>query len=216
MFFTLITLNHIIGLGRLISWIGLGHKSNCHSVRVSRIISHYVGSGVFKEHALRSAAAADACYIPWIRGLHRDGPLPQEFRVVLHGKKIRVNNVKREGGREEKREALNNSRKPHALHNVRAPSGPLRHSGVSVVWHEWHRCPTLQYKSVLAYISHTRHKVWLLTWTFSVTACIIPVVSTVVRKKQKNILETLLHTLRLRYVCLTTPVSCRLRALRII
>jgi len=29
-------------------------------------------------------------------------------------------------------------RSPQALHKVRAPSGPRRHSGVSVVLHEWH------------------------------------------------------------------------------
>lgn len=34
-------------------------------------------------------------------------------------------------------------RKPHALHNVLAPSGPLLHSGVSVVWHEWHLLPAM-------------------------------------------------------------------------
>ena len=28
--------------------------------------------------------------------------------------------------------------RPHALHNVRAPSGPRRHSGVSLFPHEWH------------------------------------------------------------------------------
>lgn len=32
----------------------------------------------------------------------------------------------------------NDIRKPHALHNVRAPSGPRRHSGVSRMLHEWH------------------------------------------------------------------------------
>lgn len=29
-------------------------------------------------------------------------------------------------------------RSPHALHSVRAPSGPRRHSGVSRMLHEWH------------------------------------------------------------------------------
>lgn len=36
-----------------------------------------------------------------------------------------------------------NLRNPHALQSVRAPSGPRRHSGVSVVLQEWHFCPAI-------------------------------------------------------------------------
>ena len=33
---------------------------------------------------------------------------------------------------------MNNLRSPQALHKVLAPSGPLLHSGVSRMLHEWH------------------------------------------------------------------------------
>lgn len=70
-----------------------------------------------------------------------------------------------------------NVRKPQALHNVLAPSGPLLHSGVSLILHEWHfpggvaRCPdqTRQHISLLPKKTTTDTHTSFSIFTFSLT-----------------------------------------------
>lgn len=45
-------------------------------------------------------------------------------------------------------------RSPQALHKVLAPSGPRRHSGVSVVLQEWHRWPSVLRFYIAMYSNH--------------------------------------------------------------
>lgn len=58
-------------------------------------------------------------------------PLPHKFRIICGSSNVLSITPS------ERRDS-HHSRNPQALHKVLAPSGPLLHSGVSRILHEWH------------------------------------------------------------------------------
>ena len=115
--------------------VGIRH-ANAHSGSV-KLCCCFIAYGVLNNPWWNRRPATVTARTNRIAALYSKWSSSYKFGIIC----IRLQSVK-------KRRCFWNKqkktlRRPHALHNVLAPSGPRRHSGVSVVWQEWQRWPAL-------------------------------------------------------------------------